>query len=150
MSDATMQTHFVPELAADEKAYAGLAHALMMSTWWVGPLIIYFAKKDSRFVRFHAMQALLWQIIFSALHFLVFGAFFAVVMTSIIASEGKPPNPNQFPAVIFLTMPFIWLVVMGGFAITMTLGIMFSLRAMRGQWAGYPVIGNWAMRIAGS
>jgi len=56
MSDGTQ---FVAELTADEKAYAGLAHALLMSTWWAAPLIIYFVKKGSRFVRFHVMQALL-------------------------------------------------------------------------------------------
>jgi hypothetical protein len=28
------------DLSPNEKAYAGLAHALMISRWWIGPLII--------------------------------------------------------------------------------------------------------------
>jgi hypothetical protein len=45
-----------------------LAHALMISTWWIGPLIIFVIKRSSRFVSFHALQALFWQIIFTLLH----------------------------------------------------------------------------------
>ena len=56
------------ELTQDEKAYAGLAHALMISTWWIGPLVIFLTKRSSRFVSFHALQALFWQIIFTLLH----------------------------------------------------------------------------------
>jgi uncharacterized membrane protein len=149
MSDATVQAQFAPELSQDEKAYAGLAHALMLSTWWIAPLIIYFMKKESRFVRFHAMQALLWQIIFSVLYFAGFAVLIAVVLSSALSANGKP-EPDQFPVGIFMTMPLLWLLGMGGFAISMTLAIMYSLKAMRGQWAEYPVIGKWARRIAGS
>jgi len=41
------------ELTQDEKAYAGLAHALMLSTWWIGPLIIFLIERSSRFGSFH-------------------------------------------------------------------------------------------------
>jgi len=151
MSDPTMsQAQCDPELTADEKAYAGLSHALMLSTWWIAPLIIYFMKKESRFVRFHAMQALLWQIVFSVLYFIAMAVFFAVVISSTLSNQGKPPDPSHFPVAIFVAMPFIWLLAMGGFAISLTLAILFSLKAMRGQWAEYPVIGKWAMRIVGS
>lgn len=74
MADATLPPPTI-KLMQDEKAYAGLAHALMMGTWGIGPL--------------------------------------------------------------------------AGVAITLTLGIMFCLKAMRGEWAGYPVIGRWAQKIVG-
>ena len=57
-----------PELNQDEKAYLGLAHARMISTWWIGPLVIFIIKRSSRFVSFLALQALLWQIIFTLLY----------------------------------------------------------------------------------
>ena len=148
MSDATVQAQLPGELTQDEKAYAGLAHALMLSTWWIAPLIIYFMRKESRFVRFHAMQALLWQIIFSVLYFAGMAVFFIVVMASTLSAHGKPAQPDQFPAAIFLAMPLIWLLAMGGFAVSMTLGIMYCLKAMRGEWAEYPILGRWARRIA--
>jgi hypothetical protein len=46
---------------SDETTLALLAHVLQIFTWWIGPLAIYLAKRDSKFVSFHAMQALLWQ-----------------------------------------------------------------------------------------
>ncbi|MGH9730640.1 MAG: hypothetical protein ACRD4A_02995 [Candidatus Acidiferrales bacterium] len=57
MPGANIPSATFMEFTQGEKAYAGLAHALMMSTWWIGPLIIYLTRKESRFVRFHAMQA---------------------------------------------------------------------------------------------
>jgi len=136
------------ELTAEEKAYAGLAHALMMSTWWIGPLVIFLTKRGSRFVRFHALQALLWQGIFTMLYVAGFSLFFVVLLASMPPGSQKPPD-TQFPTALFVAMPLLWLISMVGFAVTMTLGILYCLKALRGEWAGYPVIGRWAARITG-
>ena len=48
---------------SDEETLAMLAHVLQIFTWWIGPLVIYLAKRDSKFVSFHAMQTLLWQFV---------------------------------------------------------------------------------------
>jgi uncharacterized membrane protein len=136
------------ELSQDEKAYAGLAHALMMSTWWIGPLIIYLIKKESRFVRFHALQALLWQIILTVLHFTGMFLFFVAMFSTLLSMPpGQTPQAPQFPVGFLIAFPLLWLAFMGGFVISMVLGIIYCLKAMRGQWAGYPVIGRWARRI---
>jgi len=150
MSDGPIVAPAVAELTQDEKAYAGLAHALMISTWWIGPLIIYLIRRESRFVSFHALQALFWQIIYTALYAVGMAVFFVLMFSTILsAQQGKTTQPPDFPFAFFLLFPIFWLVVMGCFAITMTLGIMFCLKAMRGEWAGYPIIGRWARRIAG-
>jgi len=150
MSYATMQAPCDPGLTADEKTYAGLSHALMISTAWIAPLIFYFMKKDSRFVRFHAMQALLWQVVFSVVYFVAMAVLVAVVLSSMLANQGKALEAGHFPVALFVAMPFLWLLAIGGYAVSLTLAIMFSLKAMRGQWAEYPVIGKWALRIVGS
>lgn len=137
------------ELTQDEKAYAGLAHALMMSTWWIGPLIIYLTKKESRFVRFHAMQALLWQIGFTVFYFGGFVVLMTVVMFTVVRQPNAAPANPPFPIAIFIFMPIFWLFIMSAMAITLTLGIMYCLKAMRGEWAAYPVIGRWARKIVG-
>jgi uncharacterized membrane protein len=138
----------LPELTQDEKAYAGLAHALMMSTWWIGPLIIYLIRRESKFVSFHALQALFWQIIFTVLYFGGFFAFFIIIMSNAFSTMQRNPQTSpQFPVGLFIVFPLFWLFAMGAFAITLTLGIMYCLKAMRGEWAGYPVIGRWARRI---
>jgi hypothetical protein len=38
-------------------------------------------------------------------------------------------------------------LTMDGFAISLTLGISYCLKAMRGEWAGDPIIGRWADKI---
>jgi uncharacterized Tic20 family protein len=150
MSESDIVAPAVAELTQDEKAYAGLAHALMMSTWWIGPLIIYLIRRESRFVGFHALQALFWQIIFTLLYAAGM-VVFLVVMFSMILSvpQGKTPPQPEFPAAFFLVFPIYWLIIMGGYVLSLTLGIIYCLKAMRGEWAGYPLIGRWARRIVG-
>jgi len=139
-----------PELTQDEKAYAGLAHALMISTWWIGPLVIFLIKRSSRFTAFHALQALLWQAIYTLLY--VGGMFLliAVVFAGTAAMPPGKPAEGQLPVGLLIAMPVVWLILVGGFVITLTLGIVYCLKAMRGEWARYPIIGRWAARIAGS
>ena len=135
------------ELTQDEKAFAGLAHALMISTWWIGPLIIYLTKKESRFVSFHSLQALFWQIIFTLSYAGGMAVFFAVMFSTVLSMPQGTTEPDRFPAAFFLVFPLFWLIIMGGFVISLTLGIIYCLKAMRGEWAGYPLIGRWVRRI---
>jgi uncharacterized membrane protein len=151
MSDGSIVVPPAAELTADEKAYAGLAHALMISTWWIGPLIIYLVKRESRFVNFHALQALFWQIIFTLLYAIGMIVFLVVMITSVLPmQQGKTTQPPQFPTALLVVFPAFWLIVMGCFALSMTLGIIYCLKAMRGEWAGYPVIGGWVRRLIGA
>lgn len=150
MSEVGAPSPVVPELTQDEKAYAGLAHALMISTWWIGPLVIYLIRRESRFVSFHALQALFWQIIYTLLYATGMVVFFIVMFGTVLQMpQGKTTEPPPFPTALFVVFPIYWLVIMGGFAITMTVGIIYCLKAMRGEWAGYPLIGRWARRIVG-
>jgi uncharacterized membrane protein len=150
MSEQDMAALPAPELSQDEKAFAGLAHALMISTWWIGPLIIYLTKKESRFVSFHSLQALFWQIILTLLHFGGMAIFFGAMFSTVVSiPQGKTTQPPQFPTALFVFFPLFWLALMGAFAISMALGIIYCLKAMRGEWAGYPIIGRWARRIVG-
>jgi len=148
MVDESTPAVAAAELTQDEKAYAGLAHALMTCTWWIGPLVIYLTKKESRFVGFHAMQALLWQIIFTVLYFVGFAAWMVVIFSTIALHPQNTAN-QPFPIAVFIVMPIFWLFIMGAWAITLILAIMYCLKAMRGEWAAYPVIGRWARKIVG-
>ncbi len=151
MSETNSAVVFPAELTQEEKAYAGLAHALMISTWWIGPLIIFLMKRSSRFVSFHALQALIWQVVFTLLYMFGMAVFFAVMLGSVLsASQGKPAEQGHFPIALFIAFPIFWLTIMGGVAISMTLGIVYCIKAMKGEWAGYPVIGHWAHKILGA
>jgi len=151
MNDQTSGLPVSAEPTQDEKAYAGLAHALMIPTWWIGPLIIFLIKRESRFVKFHALQALLWQIIFTCVYVVGMIVFFAGMFATVLSMpHGKPDQPPQFPVAFFIGFPIFWLTVMSGTVISFILGIMYCLKAMRGEWAGYPLIGRWAKRISGA
>ena len=57
------------EPTADERTLALLAHLLMAFTGFIGPLVIFCVKQDSRFVKFHSLQALVWQALYMVLVF---------------------------------------------------------------------------------
>lgn len=137
------------EPTQDEKAYAGLAHALMMGTWWIGPLVIYLMKKESRFVAFHSLQALIWQIIFTIAYFVAIGIWIVTIFSTVALHSQNSPANQAFPTAIFVVMPLFVLLILGVVAVTLILAIVYCLKAMRGEWVGYPVIGRWARRIVG-
>lgn len=128
----------------DESVIAMLAHVLMIFSWFWAPLIIYFAKRDSRFVAFHALQALYWQIIMFCGWVLGFIAFILVIATMGFASVGAQ-GPNLTPTAFFL---LFWLIFTGGWVLNLVLGILFGIKASHGEWTRYPVLGRLALRHA--
>lgn len=134
-----------PAPTPDERTMAMLAELLQMFSWLIGPLIIYFVKRDSKFVRFHALQAVLWQVTLTAAYILLF----AVLIAGIVAgtAHGGSANPNSpFPVLVMVLlyafMGLMWLV-------TLIITIYFAVKAQSGEWARYPVIGRLAKRMAG-
>jgi uncharacterized membrane protein len=127
----------------DERTMAMLAHLLMAFTGFIGPLVIFCVKQNSRFVRFHSLQALIWHAIYLALTFGCMAVFFALMMTSLIHN---PPQPHsQTPPEFFFVFPFIWLGMMGGWLVSVILGAVYAIKANRGEWATYPVYGKWLL-----
>ncbi len=137
----------VPAPAQDEKTMAMLAHVLQIFTWWIGPLVIFIVKQDSKFVRFHALQALLWQIALIVFWMLGMGVWIAVIFSTIFSSIAKAA-PNQAPPVaVFAGIGLIWLLLMAVYLSNILFGILFGVKAGRGEWASYPLIGRWARHI---
>jgi uncharacterized Tic20 family protein len=132
----------------DETTMAMLAHVLQIFTWWIGPLVIYLARRESKFVSFHAMQALLWQLTVMVVG-MVFGMiWFIVIFASVFSHMGHPSAGNNGPPMAFFFLfPFVWIGVMGRWFANMAVGIIFGVRAGRGEWAAYPVLGKWARKI---
>jgi hypothetical protein len=123
---------------------AFLAHLLQVFTGFIAPLVIYCVKQDSRFVKFHALQSLIWQLCFMAFFFggmIVF--FFSVFATAFGAAVGHTQNGPP-PMFIFI-FPLFWLFWFLGWVANVILGIMYGIKANRGEWAAYPVIGKWCM-----
>jgi len=134
----------LPVPTADERTMAFLAHLLQVFTGFIAPLVIYCVKSDSKFVKFHALQSLVWQLCYMAVVFGGMMLFFFGIFASVFQDAAAHPHGSSAPPpMFFLFFPLIWLLAMGGWIINLVLGIIYGVKANRGEWVGYPVIGKW-------
>jgi uncharacterized membrane protein len=133
------------EVPQDERTLATLAHVLQLVTTWMGPLVIFFLKPHSLFVRFHALQALLLQICLTILWIVAIGIFFATMFTGMWQSGGM--GHNAPPPAVFAVFPILWLLGMSAWAVILIVAIVFGIKAGRGEWAEYPVLGGLARHL---
>jgi uncharacterized Tic20 family protein len=140
-------TSIVP-VNSEERNLAMLAHVLQIFTGFVGPLILYFVKRESRFVRYHSLMALFWQLVVMAFWMVIMVVFFAGIIGSISSMPAQGQN-SPMPELLVLVAFFLW---GGGLLIgvlSIVLGIVYGIRAYDGKWDGYPVIKGWAAKAAG-
>ena len=93
------------EPTADERTMAILAHVLQLVGWWIAPLIIFLVKRESRFVSFHALQALFLQLVY-AFVMMIFMVLWVGAAFLSLAHVGHAPNASPPPA-FFLVFPLI-------------------------------------------
>jgi len=130
-------------ITQDERTMATLAHALQVVGWWVAPLIIFLTRRKSRFVSFHALQALLLQIIYMVLMAGFMAVWFVAFFLTIVQHQAdKTP-----PVAVFVLVPLVWFGFMGTWAVVVVIAIVYAIKAGRGEWANYPLIGRIARRI---
>jgi uncharacterized membrane protein len=119
---------------SDETTLALLAHVLQIFTWWIGPLAIYLAKRDSKFVSFHAMQALLWQFTMMGLGMVMGLVWVFFFFLTILPRMGKTPAGNQPPpAAFFVLFPLFWLGFLGFYGLNVIFGILYGVKAWSGR-----------------
>src|SRR5690348_8473361 len=96
MADAALDKGIVAAHAAttdNERTMAALAHVLQLVGGCIAPLVIFFIKRESRFVSFHALQVLFLHIAYTAIVF----CFIAVGMVSLFLSVSFHHGPNNAP-----------------------------------------------------
>ncbi len=130
----------------DEKITAMAVYILQIFTWFVGPLVIYFVKRDSRFVAFHALQALIFQGCMISLSILM-GIVWIVFIVWMAVTEGSSGQTSNAPPIAFLisvgVIGFAWIA---GWVLNLFLSAYYAVQAANGKWSEYPIIGNWARR----
>jgi uncharacterized Tic20 family protein len=147
VGDYTVPPPYAPPAAVsqDERTMAMLAHALQIVGWWIAPLIIFFLKPDSKFVRFHALQAMLLQFTLFLLWIVGFVLMFVFIFASVAhGSSGAGQSP--LAALVF---PVFWLGGMVFWVLVLVAAIVYAIKAGQGEWAGYPIIGGIARRFLG-
>jgi uncharacterized membrane protein len=126
---ATSNPNGPTSMGLDANIAAGLSYLFSL----VGGLIFYFAEKQNRFVRFHAMQS----IIFNAAWIVLFVALF-IVQSILYASVILAPVGLVFSCVTFGLLPLALLVV----------AIILMVYAFQGKYYKLPVIGDYAEKYA--
>jgi uncharacterized membrane protein len=56
-------------------------------------------------------------------------------------------TPDQGPPWAFFgVFGLVWLCGMGGWVLNLVLGIVYAIKANQGEWARFPVIGDFVLR----
>jgi len=131
----------LPEPTSDEKTLAVLAHVLQLFSGFIAPLIILLIKRESKFVRLHALQVLFFHIAY----LVVLGGFLAACAIGFVVSL-PGMDANEPPVGLIVLFPILW---MGTYAVMLVLAIVYAVKAGRGEWATYPIVGRFAAKVAG-
>jgi uncharacterized Tic20 family protein len=132
------------EPTQDERNMATLAHALSI-LGFIAPLVIFLIKRPSRFVSFHALQALLWHVAYFAFTGVLLVTWFCTIFLTIAHTAATKATAP--PVGIFLFFPLLWLGLMAGGILTLVFAIVFAIKASQGEWAEYPVLGSLARKL---
>jgi uncharacterized membrane protein len=100
----------LPEPTTEEKTMAMLCHLSGFAIPIWGPLILMLVKADSAFIKYHAIQALVFQAVSSVIVFMI-------VFVGLMVTFG-------------LCFPIVFVAFL----------LMLGLRANEGRWDGYPLI----------
>jgi len=105
---------------------------------WVSGLIFFLIEKDSRLVRFHAMQSLLFNVLVAVVGIALWIVLFVVFM--IVAQVS-----GALATILSLVSVLVW----GVFPLGILAGFILCLvKAFQGQYFKLPVIGNFAEKFS--
>ena len=105
---------------------------------WVSGLIFFLIEKDSRLVRFHAMQSILFNVLIIVLVFVFW------ILTFILVLIGAAIG-DVIGTIFSLLATLLWLVFSVGILIAW---ILCLVKAFQGQYFKLPVIGNFAEKFS--
>jgi uncharacterized membrane protein len=118
--------------------------AAALSYIWIVGVIFYLLEKENRFIRFHAMQSILFGIANSLIMMVL--AVIAFVLTFVFGFGGAMAGgglATLVTLVIWLMWMLFWLI---GLVLFATL-IFSAVKAYQGQKFKLPIVGNMAENI---
>jgi len=146
MAEAASDSVIVPaETTQDDRTMAVLTQVLQVVGGWIAPLIIFFIRRQSRFVSFHSLQVLFLELVYMAIYVVLVVVWISSIGLVIIRTHGADNHP--FPAALFIVLPLLWLALMGLWVVRIVIAVVYAVKAGRGEWAEYPVLGGLARRV---
>jgi len=122
--------------------------AAALSYIWIVGLIFYFIEKENKFVRFHAMQSILFGIANSVIMMVL--AIIATILTVVFtigAAAAAAGGSGGLGAIVSLFVWLIWLVFWLMAMVFLVGLILAAVKAYQGQKFKLPIIGNMADKI---
>jgi uncharacterized membrane protein len=123
--------------------------AAAISYIWIVGLIFFFIEKENKFVRFHAMQSILFGIANSVIMMVL--AILATILTVVFtiggAAAATATGSGGIGGLASLLVGLIWLIFWL-IAMVCLVGLIFAaVKAYQGQKFKLPIIGNMAEKI---
>lgn len=135
----------LPAPSPDDRSNALLMHILAIFSGFLAPLLFFIIKRDSLFVKFHSLQALIWYAAYVVIFVVGMLITFSTMFFS-IATHPRPAPGEAPPLALFGIFGFVWLWGMLGWVVNVILGIVYGIKANQGEWACYPLIGKFVLR----
>jgi uncharacterized protein len=133
-----------PVPTQDEKTMALAACLLGVFSGFIGPLIIFFIRRESYYVKRYSLQVVLWHLGYT---FVLTGAvlvmFFLFMIPMMNGTNGHAGPP---PAFMLAFLP-VWGVAMLGGLANIVLAVIGCIKASNGEWWRYPITGRIAERL---
>ena len=105
---------------------------------WVSGLIFFLIEKDSRLVRFHAMQSILLNVLFAVAGIVLWVVSFIFLMIS-------TQLPGALSTLVGLVFTLVWIIFSVGVLIAIVLCL---VKAFQKQYYKFPIIGNFAEKFS--
>ncbi len=127
-------------LDADQKSSTGMepnvAGLLCYILWWLTGLIFFLIEKESKFVRFHAMQSM---VFFGGLTIvqIVLGIFTSIMWALLFQGAGGWAVWSTVTGLLGILSTLIWLA-------SLIVGIVAMIKAYKGEIFKLPIAGNIA------
>jgi uncharacterized membrane protein len=118
--------------------------AAALSYIWIVGLIFFFIEKENKYIRFHALQSILFGIANSVIMVVL------VIVAMILSFISLGASVAIGGGLGFLISLLVWLVwlLFGVVALALFLGLIFAaIKAYQGQMFKLPIIGNMAEKI---
>ena len=129
----------------DERLLAAVAHgaALLPFVGVIVPLYIWLTQQDwSKFVRFHAIQALIHQMVTPAATLAVYLLGIWGLYGTLMGGLANGPQ-GTLPSGMIALRCILVSIVLGGWGLTVTLGLLGVSHTLAGRDFLYPLIGPW-------
>jgi|ERR1041385_4779222 len=105
---------------------------------WVSGLVFFLIEKDSRLVRFHAMQSLLFNVVVAVVAIVLWVVLFVLFLVVGYIS-------GLLATLLSVVSILVWLV----FGVAILAGwVLCLIKAFQGQYFKLPVIGNFAEKFS--